>query len=62
MLYTAHTIENTAATFGRTPEDVQDLVDRCLTRLKEHRDKHRPRPDLDDKILAGWNGLMVRIY
>lgn len=59
VLYTAHTVEETAQKFGVPTEQVQDTLDKCLARLKEYRDKNRPRPHLDDKILTCWNGLMV---
>ena len=28
-------------------------------KLREHRDTHRPRPALDDKIIVSWNGLAI---
>lgn len=60
VLYTAHTFQESADKFGVPPDQVQVALDSCLARLKEYRDKHRPRPHLDDKILTCWNGLMVR--
>ncbi|KAI0074994.1 hypothetical protein K474DRAFT_1709403 [Panus rudis PR-1116 ss-1] len=59
VLYTAHTVEDTAAVFGKTPQDVQAIRDKSLTVLKDCRDRERPRPHLDDKILTSWNGLMI---
>jgi uncharacterized protein YyaL (SSP411 family) len=62
VLYTAHTVEETAKEFDMSAEQVQVALDQGLARLREFRDKHRPRPHLDDKILTCWNGLMVRSY
>ena len=60
VLYTAHTPEESAHKFGKSVEDAQKTLAANLATLREYRDKHRPRPHLDDKILTCWNGLMVR--
>lgn len=39
---------------------VEMVLQESLQKLKAWRDEQRPRPHLDDKIVAGWNGLMVR--
>lgn len=36
-----------------------DRLDPVLDALRERRDE-RPRPLRDDKVIAGWNGLMIR--
>ncbi|KAI0360365.1 hypothetical protein OH77DRAFT_1393719 [Trametes cingulata] len=59
VLFTAHTPEETAEKFGKSVEDVENTLQANLKTLREYRDKHRPRPHLDDKILACWNGLMI---
>ena len=46
------------------PESEQaarDLLKRCREKLFSIRSK-RPRPHLDDKIIAAWNGLMISAY
>jgi hypothetical protein len=40
---------------------VRDLLNRCREKLFSIRSK-RPRPHLDDKIIAAWNGLMISAY
>src|SRR5213083_142525 len=39
----------------------RDLLKRCREKLFSIRSK-RPRPHLDDKIIAAWNGLMISAY
>ena len=46
----------------RKPEDaVRTLLKRCREKLFAIRVK-RPRPHLDDKIIAAWNGLMISAF
>jgi len=44
-----------------TEDQVRDLLKRCREKLFAIREK-RPRPHLDDKIIASWNGLMISAY
>ena len=48
ILYQAHPVK----------PDQREFVRRCKQKLFEARNK-RPRPHLDDKVLADWNGLMI---
>jgi uncharacterized protein YyaL (SSP411 family) len=50
--------EETADKFGLVGgvDALDRLLSRALAIMKQVRDK-RPRPHLDDKMLASWNGL-----
>ena len=58
LLYIARDIDDVARLSGRSIEDVTTVLDGARLRLFEARCA-RPRPHLDDKVLAGWNGLMI---
>jgi len=58
VLYLAHPLAETARHFQKTPEDAAQILFRAQRILMEARQK-RPRPHLDDKIIAAWNGLMI---
>jgi uncharacterized protein YyaL (SSP411 family) len=58
LLYTAATVEEIAERIGRPPQEVADVLAGAREALFAAR-LQRPRPHLDDKILAGWNGLMI---
>lgn len=59
MLVVRASADETARKFGRTPDEVQSLLESALRKLKRARDR-RPRPHLDDKMLAAWNGRAER--
>lgn len=61
ILSMVRTYESTGAKFGLDPKEIEAKVKAACQRLKARRDEDRPRPGLDDKILCGWNGLMVSI-
>jgi uncharacterized protein YyaL (SSP411 family) len=48
----------TARQFGLEPQAASDLLLSCLARMATARSL-RIRPHLDDKVVAGWNGLMI---
>jgi len=50
--------DQAARLFGRTPADVEAALERARCRLYGLRAQRVP-PGLDDKILTGWNGLMI---
>jgi uncharacterized protein len=55
------TLNEAAAHFQRTPEDMRSRLDEDRAALLKHR-ALRPRPHLDDKILTAWNGLMIGAF
>uniref|UniRef100_A0A8C6EYI2 Spermatogenesis-associated protein 20 n=1 Tax=Marmota marmota marmota TaxID=9994 RepID=A0A8C6EYI2_MARMA len=58
VLTVRYSLELTAARFGLDVEAVRTLLTTGLEKLFQAR-KHRPKPHLDSKMLAAWNGLMV---
>ena len=48
-----------ARDFGMAEDDVVRVVEASRRKLRDHRDKDRPRPNLDDKIVTSWNGLAI---
>ena len=56
--YLGQELREIGALTGRTPEAVERTWEAARRRLFETRAR-RPRPHLDDKVLAAWNGLMI---
>jgi uncharacterized protein YyaL (SSP411 family) len=61
ILYQAHTLEETAAKFDKSPAAAESALRDAAAVLHEAR-AARPRPQRDDKILTGWNGLMISAF
>ena len=61
LLYVARGVDDVARLSGRSLESVMAVLDGARPRLFEVRGR-RPRPSLDDKVLAGWNGLMIAAF
>ncbi|XP_011643653.1 spermatogenesis-associated protein 20 [Pogonomyrmex barbatus] len=51
-------VEDTASHFNFTEEETEKYIKEACQILFEERSK-RPRPQLDDKIITAWNGLMI---
>ncbi|SEQ34551.1 thioredoxin domain-containing protein [Natrinema salaciae] len=54
-------VSELAAQFDLTESEILKRLDAARQRLFEAREE-RPRPDRDEKVLAGWNGLMISTY
>jgi uncharacterized protein len=61
ILIERHTIAETAKHFGKTEGEIRKLLAQGRENLFSIRAR-RPRPHLDDKIIAAWNGLMISAY
>ena len=61
ILYQARSIEETAAASGLSVDETRALLRNAAGRLLDRRAR-RPRPHLDDKILAAWNGMMISAF
>jgi uncharacterized protein YyaL (SSP411 family) len=58
VLYEARGLDETAKIAGVPRAGLELRLARCRQTLLERRAR-RPRPHLDDKVLASWNGLML---
>ena len=56
-----YTLPETATHFSRTEEDIQKSLAQSRKALFEVR-AGRPRPNLDDKVITAWNGLMISAF
>ena len=61
ILIELHTIAETAKHFKKSEDELRQSLARSREKLLSIRSK-RPRPHLDDKIIAAWNGLMISAY
>lgn len=61
ILYKSHSLSETSNKFERSTDEINNLIEKNKKILFEVREK-RPLPNLDDKILTSWNGLMISAF
>ncbi|KAL5018576.1 hypothetical protein ScPMuIL_004298 [Solemya velum] len=61
VLFIKDSVAETAIYFGISKELTNQVLNRCVEILYNARQK-RPRPQLDDKMVTAWNGLMISAY
>ncbi|KAG5938417.1 hypothetical protein E4U53_008016 [Claviceps sorghi] len=61
ILRVVRTVDQLADQFGLPVQTVQQYIQTARQRLKARRDSERIRPELDDKVVAGWNGLGISV-
>ena len=61
ILIQRHAVVETAKDFKKSEDEIRQLLARSREKLLSIRAK-RPRPHLDDKIIASWNGLMISAF
>jgi uncharacterized protein YyaL (SSP411 family) len=61
ILHTAATIEEIAERTGRTADEIVATLGTARPAMFYARGR-RPRPQLDDKVLTAWNGLMIAAF
>ncbi|KAF8321215.1 hypothetical protein DL93DRAFT_2052144 [Clavulina sp. PMI_390] len=62
VLYEAQSIESLAKTFDIDHMTLLKSLQKSLMTLEAWRNHNRPRPHLDDKVMLGWNGLMISAF
>lgn len=61
ILYKTRTDEELELLTGKTIAEIEKVITSCNTIVLEARGK-RIRPGLDDKIITGWNAMMIKGY
>lgn len=46
-------------TFGKSQDKVKEILESAKTKLQKYRMETRERPDVDKKVITGWNGAAI---
>ncbi|MEN6386850.1 MAG: thioredoxin domain-containing protein [Phycisphaerales bacterium] len=58
VLHINRSLEEVAELFNLSGDEVKNIIAESRFKLKKNRDA-RPKPQKDDKIITGWNGLII---
>ncbi|MBI3640264.1 MAG: thioredoxin domain-containing protein [Thaumarchaeota archaeon] len=61
ILHNSINTSTTAFQFGKTEQEVKEIIKKCSEKLYEVRSKRVP-PGKDEKILTSWNALMISAF
>jgi len=61
ILLVRHSVAETFEHFKSSANETEKILRRGRAKLLAARNK-RPRPELDDKVLSSWNGLMISAF
>ncbi|KAF4447848.1 hypothetical protein F53441_8653 [Fusarium austroafricanum] len=59
ILRVKSTIEQLSTHFSTPVDKIQEYIEQGRQALRRRREQERVRPELDDKIVVGWNGLVI---
>lgn len=59
VLSVVTSIEQLSQTYGMDHDQILSIIKAGRKKLLDHRNRERPRPNLDDKIVTSWNGLAI---
>ncbi|MDH5516313.1 MAG: thioredoxin domain-containing protein [Gammaproteobacteria bacterium] len=59
ILFAEQSLQATAKTLALSLPDAESLIESALNKLLQQR-RMRPAPHLDDKIISGWNALVIK--
>lgn len=59
VLHTAHSLETVAKDLGLSADELRQTIEEAKPKLYAARARRIP-PELDDKVITAWNGMMIR--